>query len=183
MNLLFRMIWMFLTARFRPPCEILEESALSFRVLPTDLDVNLHLTNSRYFSFMDLSRVDHLIRNSAWKQIRAHKLMPVLGSGSIRFRRPVPPFKKIDVTTRIVGCDDRWIYLEHKLVAGDDVYAIAVLKAAFLDKNGRVPTERLLSMVGHSDPLPPMTEALALIRDADQALTDISETDTQAIAA
>ncbi len=174
---------MFLTARFRERCEILEVSALSFRVLPTDLDANLHLTNSRYFSFMDLGRVGHLIRNGAWKPIRAHKLMPVLGSGSIRYRRAVSPFKKVDVTTRVVGCDDRWIYLEHKLVAGDDVYAIAVLKAAFLDKKGRVPTERLLSLVGYSDPLPPMTDALAIIRDADQALMDIAEIEDQAIPA
>ena len=183
MNLLLRMIWMFLSARFRAQCNILEESGLSFRVLPTDLDVNMHLTNSRYFSFMDLSRVDHLIHNGTWKQIRAHRLLPVLGSGSIRYRRPVSPFKKIDVTTRVVGCDERWIYLEHKIVAGDDVYAIAVLKAAFLDKDGRVPTERLLSIVGHTEPLPPITDALAIIRDADQALMDIADANDKAMAA
>ena len=68
-----------MTAHWRSTCAMLEESHLSFRVLPTDLDVNMHLTNSRYFSFMDLSRVDHMIRNGAWKHIRARKLMPVLG--------------------------------------------------------------------------------------------------------
>ena len=162
LNLLFRLIWLFLTSARRASCKILEESSLSFRVLPTDLDVNLHLTNSRYFSFMDLSRIDHLVHNGAWKKIRANKLMPVLGSGSIRFRRPVPLFKRINVTTRVVGCDERWVYLEHKLVAGDVVYSLAVLKAAFLDHDGRVPTDRLLEIIGYQGGLPPMTDALAL---------------------
>lgn len=132
---------------------------------------------------MDLSRVDHLIHNGSWKKIRGNKLMPVLESGSIRFRRPIPPFKRMDVTTRIVGCDDRWIYLEHQLVAGEVVYSIAVLKAAFLDVDGRVPTARLLETIGYHGDLPPMSSALALIRDADQALTDIADSKDQVEAA
>ena len=175
MNLLFRLVWMFLTVGRRSRCDVLEESRLSFRVLPTDLDVNLHLTNARYFSFMDLSRVDHLIRAGAWKKIRANKFMPVLGLGSVRFRRPVPPFKRIDVTTRIVGCDERWIYLEHKLIDGNTTYSLAVLKAAFLDTKGRIPTTRFLKEIGYSGAIPPMTEALELIRDADEALSEIAE--------
>lgn len=174
MNLLFRLFWMMVTANRRSRCAMTEETRLRFRVMPTDLDVNMHLTNSRYFSFMDLSRVDHMIRNGAWKHIRANKLMPVLGSGSIRFRRAVPPFQRIDVTTRVVGVDEKWVYLEHKIVDGDTVYSVAILKAAFIDKRGRVPIERLLEMFGYEGDPPPMTEALHHIRDADDAVMDIS---------
>lgn len=176
MNLLVRLFWMLVTARWRSPCVMMQETRLSFRVMPTDLDVNMHLTNSRYFSFMDLSRVDHMIRNGAWKHIRANKLKPVLGSGSIRFRRAVPPFKRVDVTTRVVGIDEKWIYLEHRIVAGETVYSVAILKAAFLDDAGRVSIERLLDMFGYEGDLPPMTEALTRIRDADDAVMDIAET-------
>lgn len=175
MNLFFRLLWMALTVRLRSRCAVLDESRLSFRVLPTDLDVNMHLTNSRYFSFMDLSRVDHMVRTGAWKRFRQNGFMPVLGSGSIRYRRPVPPFLRIDVATRVVGCDDRWIYMEHKVVHGETTYAIAVLKAAFIDKKGRVPTERFLSTIGYDGDIPPMTESLAHIRDADEALLDVAQ--------
>lgn len=154
---------------------MLEESHLSFRVMPTDLDVNMHLTNSRYFSFMDLSRVDHMIRNGAWKEIRANKLMPVLGSGSIRFRRAVPPFARVDVTTRVVGIDEKWIYLEHKIIDGETVYSVAILKAAFITKKGRVPVDQLLNMFSYDGEIPPLSDALALIRDADDAVMDIAE--------
>ena len=174
MNLLFRLIWMFATARWRDRCAMMDETHLTFRVLPTDLDVNMHLTNSRYFSLMDLSRVDHLMRCGAWTQVRANKLMPVLGSGSIRFRRAVPPFKKIDVTTRVVGADEKWIYLEHKIVAGETLYSVAILKAAFLNTNGRVPVPDLLNIFGYEGEPPAMTEALTRIRDADDAVMDVA---------
>lgn len=134
----------------------------------------MHLTNSRYFSFMDLSRVDHMMRNGAWKEIRANRLMPVLGSSNIRYRREVPPFKRINVTTRVVGADCKWIYLEQKLVADDTVYSVAIMKAAFLDKKGRVPMDRLLKIFGHHGDLPPLSDSLALIRDADNALMNIA---------
>lgn len=176
MNLLFRLFWMMLTARWRNRCAMMDESHLTFRVLPTDLDVNMHLTNSRYFSFMDLSRVDHMMRNGAWKEIRANKLKPVLGSGSIRFRRAVPPFKRVNVTTRVVGGDEKWIYLEHKLVADDTVYSVAILKAAFLDKKGRVPMKRLLEIFSYEGSLPPLSESLTLIRDADDAVMEVATT-------
>ncbi|NKB43082.1 MAG: thioesterase [Alphaproteobacteria bacterium] len=174
MNLLFRLVWMMVTARRRSRCVMMEETHLSFRVMPTDLDVNMHLTNSRYFSFMDLSRVDHMIRNGAWKHIRANKLMPVFGSGPTRFRRAAPPFKRLDITTRVVGVDDKWIYLEHKIISGETVYSVSILKAAFVDDAGRVPVDRLLTMFGYEGDLPPMTEALTLIRDADNAVMEIS---------
>ena len=105
--------------------------------------------------------------------------MPVLGSGSIRFCRPVPPFKRIDVTTRIVGCDERWVYLEHKLMDGNITYSLDVLKAAFLDASGRIPTTRFLKEIAYSGAIPPMTGALELIRDADEALPEIAETSTR----
>ena len=103
-------------------------------------------------------------------------MRPVLGAGSIRFRRPVPPFKTVNVTTRIVGADDRWIYLEHKLIAGDIIYSTAVLKAAFINANGRVPTDDLVEALGYSGGIPAMTDSLRVIHDADDALMKIAET-------
>jgi hypothetical protein len=55
-------------------------------------------------------------------------------------------------------------------------YSLAVLKAAFLDTSGLIPTTRFLKEIGYSGAIPPMTEALELIRDADEALPEIAET-------
>lgn len=62
MNLIFRLAKVLITAFFRDRLSLLDESVLEFRVLPTDLDVNLHMNNARYLSVMDLGRLDLLVR-------------------------------------------------------------------------------------------------------------------------
>lgn len=169
MNLFFRVIIRLLWASWRVrrdgPIGMLGEFRLTFRCLPSDLDVNLHMTNSRYFSFMYIVRIAMMIRNGAWAKFRAHRLMPVLGSSSIRFRRAIRPFQVFDVSSRVVGWDDKWLFIEHRLEAGGEMVAIAYMKSAFLSPSGRVATPRLLEMVGFSGPAPPLpAPAIALQR-------------------
>jgi hypothetical protein len=59
---LLRTLMVFLRALRAPRIGLLEESAVGFRVLPGDLDVNVHLNNGRYLALMDLGRFDLLIR-------------------------------------------------------------------------------------------------------------------------
>jgi acyl-CoA thioesterase FadM len=165
MNLVLRLIWMLIAARFGSRRDVMGVSHLTFRCMPTDLDINMHMTNSRYHSFMDLSRIDFMIRNGAWKRLRDAKLYPVLGSSSIRFRRPIAPLQKFDVTTRILSWDERWIYIEHKVVAAGQTAAIAVVKTTFLSPQGRVPTEQLIAIMGYTGPKPDYT---ALVQKKDE---------------
>ncbi len=171
MNLIFRLFWMLISARFGARRGVLDEGRLTFRCWPTDLDFNMHMTNSRYASFMDLSRVEMMIRNGAWKRVRAAGLYPVLGSYSIRFRRPIRPFRRFDVMARVVSWDERWIYIEHKMiVGGGEVAAICLVKTTFLGKEGRVPTDKLIAIMGYSGPKPPFPDSLTKKDALDAAL-------------
>jgi len=154
MNLIFRLIWMWITATFGSPRDIMGESTLRFRCLPTDLDVNMHMTNSRYHSFMDLNRIDFMIRNGGWKKLRAAGYNPVVGSSSIRFRRPIAPLKKFDVTCRILSWNERWMFMEQKLVVAGDLAAYAVVKVAFIGKEGRVSMDKLMEISGYTGAKP-----------------------------
>ncbi len=154
MNLIFRLIWMWIAAHFGPRRAIDGENHLFFRCMPWDLDLNMHMTNSRYHSFMDLSRVDFMMRTGAWKSLRKEGLGPVLGSSTIRFRRPIRPFQKFDVTVRMLTWDERWIYLEQRILAGGDVASIAIMKTTFVGKQGRVPTEKLMTIMGYTGAKP-----------------------------
>jgi acyl-CoA thioesterase FadM len=154
MNLIWRMIWMFIAARFGARCDIMGEGALTFRCLPTDLDFNMHMTNSRYASFGDLSRVNFMIRNGAWKRLRAEGMLPVLGSGTYRFRRAIAPFQKFTVTTSVLTWDDKYVYLLHKFLTKGELAAIGVMKAAFVTKSGRAPIEHIVALMGYNGPKP-----------------------------
>jgi acyl-CoA thioesterase FadM len=170
MNLVFRLVVRLLWASWRlrrdGPIGLFDTLRLRFRCLPSDLDVNLHLTNSRYFSFMDIVRIAMMIRNGAWGRIRAHKLSPVLGSSAIRYRRAVAPFQAFHVTSKVLGWDDQWLFLEHRVLIGDDdVAAVAIVKAAFLGPAGRVSTAKLLEVIGYDgQPLVPPEAAINLLK-------------------
>jgi acyl-CoA thioesterase FadM len=121
--------------------------------------------------FRLIVRVAMMIRNGAWAKFRAHKLMPVLGSSAIRYRRAVKPFQAFDVTCRVLGWDEKWLYLEHRILLGDDVAAVAVMKAAFLSPSGRVATQRLLDLAGYTGAAPPLPAAarnLAILDESRQ---------------
>lgn len=158
MNLIWRFLWMLICAhasvRWGARDDIMGEGRISYRCLPTDLDFNMHMTNSRYASFADLSRVNFMIRNGAWKRLRDAKLFPVLGSATFRFRRAIGVFQAFTVTTSILTWDDKWVYILHKFITADDVPAIGVVKATFVSKEGRAPIEKIVALMGYTDPRP-----------------------------
>jgi acyl-CoA thioesterase FadM len=58
---MIRFLVVFISSLLRSLIGLLESSMLRFWVFPTDLDINLHMTNARYLSFMDLGRIDLLL--------------------------------------------------------------------------------------------------------------------------
>lgn len=132
MNLLFRFLYIVIGAIWRPKLDLADISMLRFRVWPLDLDWNLHLTNSRYLSLMDLGRVDQILRTGLWRRMRRGGFGVVLGGAAMRFRRPLAPFERFSLTTRLLGWDERWIYMEQVFRGTRGVACVAVLRAAFV---------------------------------------------------
>jgi acyl-CoA thioesterase FadM len=135
---------------------------VSFRVLPTDCDINFHMNNGRYLSFMDLGRL-HLLR-----QIRAVRVMfrkrwkPVLAAADINFIRQLGPLQEFDLVTRIVTWDDKYCYMEQRFESGDALCAHAYVKGLFLDARGRVANSTVVAELGYAESAPPMPEELKL---------------------
>jgi acyl-CoA thioesterase FadM len=169
--ILFRMLWMLSTARFRAPIPISAEHRLTIRCLPTDLDLNGHMTNSRFHSFMDQARFDLLLRSGLWQQLRAANTWPVLGSSSIRFRKSVRPWQRVNVTVRILCWDERWIYMEHRLIADAETAAVAIVKTALVDKSGRITADRFAALMVQAGPRPPLDELTQAQNAVDKLLT------------
>ncbi|MBL8630635.1 MAG: thioesterase family protein [Rhodospirillaceae bacterium] len=174
MNLIFRFIWTMLRAWYgravHGPVGLFAEVSYRFRCMPTDLDVNMHMTNSRYASFMDIVRIAMMVRNGAWANIRAAKLFPVLGSNAMRFRRAVNPFQRFTVTAQTIGWDHKFIYIGHKLLVDGDVAAVAIAKAAFIGPQGRIDTYDLIKIMGYDGPELPPNEMIERAKALDEAL-------------
>jgi len=111
-----------------------------FRVLPNDLDALLHVNNGVYLTLMDLGRTDLLLRSDAFHTVRKKGWYPVLAAETIRFKRSLKLFQKFTIRTRVIGWDERSVYLEQQFISKDKLVAKAVVDARFLMKKGGTVT-------------------------------------------
>ncbi|HEY5037677.1 MAG TPA: thioesterase family protein, partial [bacterium] len=113
-----------------------------------DLDLNLHVNNSRYLTIMDLGRFDLAVRALGLKQVLQKRWSPVVGTLHIRFFKPLGLFQKYQLKTRVLGWDVKWFYLEQVFEFKGEVTTSAVLKILFMGPNGKVPSRLFLESVG-----------------------------------
>ena len=156
MNLWLRLIALIVASAFRPRLDPAREvSRLSFRVWPHDLDISLHMNNGRYWTLMDLGRLDLMLRSGAWRSVVRHGWTPVVSAGKIRFRRELKAFRAFTLETRIVAWADTWFVAEHRIITkardGSEILAaIALLRAGLYDRKAKafVPIERMFQEIG-----------------------------------
>ncbi|QQP90319.1 thioesterase family protein [Skermanella sp. TT6] len=157
MNLVFRMVKVLLAALFGRRLDLMDESVLTFRVWPNDLDVNLHMNNGRYLTVMDLGRTDLMIRCGLARPILRNRWMPVLGEASVRFRRSLKPFQRFRLHTRVLGWDAKWVYMEHRIESMDGrVAAAATVRGLFKSPAGTVEPAEILRLLGRDTESPPI---------------------------
>jgi acyl-CoA thioesterase FadM len=138
MSLPLRLLAVVLAAKRAAPMDLLDESSISLRVLPGDLDLNGHMNNGRYLTLMDLGRFDLVVRSGLGRAIWRRRWRPMVGSATIRFRRALLPFQRFELKTRVVCWDEKWIYLEQRFVVGGHAVAIGLVKGLFRGPEGNV---------------------------------------------
>ena len=161
MNLWFRLIRILFGGIFAPQVAWDAITQVHFRVWPSDLDINLHMTNSRYLALMDLGRTNLLLQSGLWKFIRKEKLAPVIAGSLVRFRRPLKLFEPITLTTQVIGWDAKWMFIEHRLERGGELACQAIVKGVFVGKAGSVAPEVIAKGLGQDTTSPPLPSWIA----------------------
>lgn len=159
MNVIWRTLLVFLRARWSlrrgPALDPAAVSTIRVRTLPTDLDILRHMNNGRYLSLFDLGRWDQLIRTGLFDAMKERGWYAVVSSETITFRRSLQLWQQFELHTRILGHDDKALFLEHRAVVDGEVYARAILRARILRRTGgSVSHEELFAAVGRPDGLP-----------------------------
>ncbi len=124
-------------------------SRVRFRVHPGDLDVLRHMNNGRYLTLLDLGRMDLMLRSGFWKRITEAGWYPVVAGQTITYRRSLELWQRFELSTRVLGYDDRWIYMEQIFRVGETVHADAIVRARFLRRGGgSVEIDEVLGLAG-----------------------------------
>lgn len=170
MNLVFRLIRVLILSFVRPGLHPLEPSVLHFRAWPLDLDINVHMTNSRYFALMDLGRTELILRNGIARQVLRHKWQPVVSGTTMRFKRAIRPFQSFTLESRALYWDDKGFYIEQRFVDGGKTLALGVVKAVFVGPDGIVRPDEICRLVGADVTSPVMPEWLSGWSDMESAI-------------
>jgi len=161
MNLYFRLLLLFYRIKrnklYQP---LLEEVEINYRALPSDCDINLHLTNSRYLAFMDLARTWMTERLGLFPVVMKNRWFPIVNATAITYIRDIKPFQEFTVATQLVGWDHKYFYIKQTFKSERGLHAVAYVRGVFKKKGGIVTVEELLEAAGFEGEAPELHEEI-----------------------
>lgn len=116
----------------------------STRATPFECDYNGHKSNSTYFSDLDINRTQLLARlfkpvlsaSHYDRSKRKRHLNIALGSTCCVFRREIRPLQEVEIWSRVVSWDEKWVYLASYFVRGQ---SSSCSKEKVLSHKKRIP--------------------------------------------
>ena len=161
MNLWVRWVWLWLKGRTRAPVHPLGPCRTPFRVSLFDLDVFRHMNNGRYFTIMDIARVDMMRRSGMLAKLDRAGFFPVVIAELMLFRKALSWGQAFEIETELVAWDEKSLLVSQRFLIGDDEVAGGLVRARFLRRSGgSVPTAEIVALAGGDIEHPEKPEGL-----------------------
>lgn len=125
---------------------------------PQDVDIWLELNNGRTLTLYDLGRLVLFRRIGIAAVMRAQGWGGTVAGASVRYRRRVRPFDRVEMRSRHVGWDDRFFYIEQAMWRRGECTSHVLLRTAITDRNGMVGSDRAIAAAGIEDVAPPLPD-------------------------
>ncbi|SFF50728.1 Acyl-CoA thioesterase FadM [Fontimonas thermophila] len=167
----WRTIWVLLSWRLRGPVGLFDPSSITLRVMPGEIDFNLHMNNGRYFSAADIGRLDWGLRSGLWRRALRHGWRAVAGDSNARFSISLQPLQRYRLDSRLLGWNEKWFFCEHCFVRNGRVCAVVLVRYLFLSRRGKVPPTKVLQMCGYDAVSPPLPDWVLHWHQAQEQLT------------
>lgn len=154
-----RLLRIRLTAKRRGPLHLHDVSVVPDRVWLSDIDELRHMNNGVYLSLLDHGRTDLMLRSGGWQKMMAAKVYPVVSAQMIAYRKSLELGQRFQLESRIVGYDDKAVYMDQRIVRNGEVYARAYVQGRFLWMSGGVaPIDEVGRIVGVDTAAHPIPE-------------------------
>jgi acyl-CoA thioesterase FadM len=148
MNLIFRMIYVYLYSLFRERINIgVIHASLPMIVLPNDLDLNMHMNDGRYITICDLSRIDIFIRTGLAKAMLKRHWIPVIAEHTMVYKKSLHLFERYTVLFEMTHWDDKFFYMNHTFMKADRVVALGTSKGAIRSREGVINPADVIAAV------------------------------------
>ena len=160
MTLYFRLLILLFKIYFSPKRHPLDISITNFRVLPTDCDLNFHLTSSRYPAFMEAASFHHAGQMGILSKLLKRRCFPINVNYDVTYIRPIKPFEKFSVVSRTVTWNDKYLYKEHRFEVDGELRAFGMVRAVFVCKKVVISMGEIKALMGEQVITPDVPEAV-----------------------
>ncbi|WP_226780168.1 acyl-CoA thioesterase [Oceaniglobus trochenteri] len=121
---------------------------------PQDIDVWMELNNGRTLTLYDLGRMVLFQRTGIIAVMRRNGWAGTVAGSSVRYRRRVRMFHRVEMRTRILGWDARFLYMEQSMWRNGECTSNALFRNAVTSAKGMVPMADTAQAMG-ADPVSP----------------------------
>ncbi|NNE88081.1 MAG: acyl-CoA thioesterase [Silicimonas sp.] len=143
---IFRFMLEMRRARKLPPLAVGDTHVTKITCLPWDIDYQFEMNNGRILTLFDIGRVVMLDRLGIVKRLAALKWYGTIAGSTVRYRRRITLFQKLEMRSRVVGVDERFNYIEQSFWRDSDgeCCAHAVLRVAITSGKGIIPSAEVI---------------------------------------
>ncbi|GAA4312785.1 hypothetical protein GCM10023115_30900 [Pontixanthobacter gangjinensis] len=138
-----RLISALIFARFRTRGRATDSYSYDFQVWLTDIDISI-MNNASFMTVFECGRLDAMLRSGFFKIALKNKWYFPSQAVSVQFFRPMKFLQKACVYSRICYIDEKWIYIEQKILRKDKLIAACLVKNTVKKGRETVPPFRMM---------------------------------------
>lgn len=143
-------------SRNRAPLALTGTHVSHHTCLPWDIDPWRELNNGRTLTLYDLGRIPYSRRIGLDTALRANRWGMAVAGASVRYRRRIRAFDRIEMHTRGIGWDSRFFYIEQSLWKNGEAANHILIRSAVTSPDGIVDPARLGRALGADEQSPPL---------------------------
>jgi acyl-CoA thioesterase FadM len=144
-----RLIWQMFKHRNDSKLTVNDTHISHHYCLPWDIDLWRELNNGRTLTLYDMGRIPLAQRAGLIKALKDNRWTLTMAGVSVRYRRRIKMFEKIEMRSRAVFWDDKFFYIEQSMWKQDGECANhALYRSAITSKDGIVPPDQVIAATG-----------------------------------
>lgn len=130
---------------------------------PWDIDPWMELNNGRTLTLYDLGRIPLGQRMGLHKVLKSKGWGLAVAGNTTRYRKRVKMFHRLEMLTRIIGWDARFLYIEQSMWRNGECTSHILIRSAVTGagergKGGIVPPAELARAFGIAEESPPLPD-------------------------
>ena len=130
--------------------DILETVVSQHRAWPWDIDPWKDLNNGRILTLFDLGRIQLAQRTGLNAALMRNRWGIVVAGNTTRYRKRITMMQRFEMRTRVVGWDNRFVYMEQSMWREGECCNHILIRGAITSRAGIVPPVDVVAAMGHT---------------------------------